>query len=62
MQFYSGGTSHVGPLALRFLTHTFPHQISIFMYCLASDTAYRVPWTEEPSVLQSIGSQRVGQD
>ena len=24
--------------------------------------AWRVPWTEEPSGLQSMGSQRVGQD
>ena len=24
--------------------------------------AWRIPWTEEPSRLQSIGSQRVGHD
>ena len=24
--------------------------------------AWRIPWTEEPSGLQSIGSQRVGHD
>ena len=24
--------------------------------------AWRIPWTEEPSELQSIGSQRVGYD
>ena len=24
--------------------------------------AWRIPWTEEPSGLQSIGPQRVGQD
>ena len=24
--------------------------------------AWRIPWTEEPSGLQSMGSQRVGQD
>ena len=24
--------------------------------------AWRIPWTEEPGGLQSIGSQRVGQD
>ena len=25
-------------------------------------TAWRIPWTEEPDGLHSIGSQRVGQD
>ena len=24
--------------------------------------AWRIPWTEEPGVLQSIGSRRVGHD
>ena len=24
--------------------------------------AWRIPWTEEPGVLQSMGSQRVGHD
>ena len=28
----------------------------------SSILAWRVPWTEEPSGLRSIGSQRVGQD
>ena len=28
----------------------------------ASILAWRIPWTEEPGRLQSIGSQRVGQD
>ena len=28
----------------------------------SSILAWRVPWTEEPSGLQSIGSQRVGYD
>ena len=28
----------------------------------SSILAWRVPWTEEPGGLQSIGSQRVGQD
>ena len=26
-----------------------------------SNRAWRIPWTEKPGVLQSIGSQRVGQ-
>ena len=28
----------------------------------SSFLAYRIPWTEEPGVLQSIGSQRIGHD
>ena len=28
----------------------------------SSMLAWRIPWTEEPSGLQSMGSQRVGQD
>ena len=28
----------------------------------SSTLAWRVPWREEPGVLQSVGSQRVGQD
>ena len=28
----------------------------------SSTLAWRVPWTEEPGELQSMGSQRVGQD
>ena len=28
----------------------------------SSILAWRIPWTEEPSGLQSIGSQRVGHD
>ena len=28
----------------------------------SSILAWRIPWTEEPGGLQSIGSQRIGQD
>ena len=28
----------------------------------SSILAWRIPWTEEPGGLQSMGSQRVGQD
>ena len=35
------------PLEKRMATH-------------ASSLAWRIPWTEEPGVLQSMGSQRVG--
>ena len=29
---------------------------------LSSILAWKIPWTEEPGELQSIGSQRVGHD
>ena len=29
---------------------------------LSSIPAWRIPWTEEPGVLQSMGLQRVGHD
>ena len=37
------------PLEKRMATHS-------------SILAWRIPWTEEPGVLQSVGSQRVGHD
>ena len=37
------------PLVKRMATH-------------ASILAWRIPWTEEPGRLQSMGSQRVGRD
>ena len=32
------------------------------MATLSSILAWRIPWTEEPGRLQSMGSQRVGRD
>ena len=32
------------------------------MYTQSNILAWRIPWTEEPRRLQSIGSQRVGHD
>ena len=32
------------------------------MATLSNILAWKIPWTEEPGELQSIGSQRVGQD
>ena len=32
------------------------------MAALSSILAWKIPWTEEPSELQSMGSQRVGRD
>ena len=37
-----------------------PLEKEIATHC--STLAYRIPWTEEPGVLQSIGSQRIGHD
>ena len=28
----------------------------------SSNVAWKIPWTEEPATLQSMGSQRVGHD
>ena len=38
-----------GPLEKKMATHS-------------SILAWKIPWTEEPGKLQSMGSQRVGQD
>ena len=32
------------------------------MATLSSILAWKIPWTEEPGGLQSMGSQRVGRD
>ena len=32
------------------------------MATLSSILAWRIPWTEEPDGIQSMGSQRIGQD
>ena len=32
------------------------------MATYSSNLAWRIPWTEEPGGLQSVGSQRVGHD
>ena len=32
------------------------------MFAYSSIPAWRIPWTEEPGGLQSMGSQRVGHD
>ena len=43
------GRSHEDPLEKGMATHS-------------SVLAWRIPWTEEPGGLQSMGSQRVGND
>ena len=48
---------------LRDLTFTFPfHALEKEMATHSSVLAWRIPWTETPSRLQSLGSQRVGHD
>ena len=37
-------------------------KIDIFMAIHSSTLAWKIPWTEEPDRLQSVGSQRVGHD
>ena len=36
--------------------------LSLEMATHSSTLAWRIPWTEEPGGLQSMGSQRVGHD
>ena len=38
------------------------HALEKEMATHSSVLAWRIPWTEEPGGLQSVGSQRVGQD
>ena len=45
----AGGLGQEDPLQKGMATHS-------------STLAWRIPWTEEPGGLQSMGSQRVGQD
>ena len=45
---------------VQFLGQAGPLEKGIATHC--SIFAWRVPWTEEPGGLQSMGSQTVGQD
>ena len=38
------------------------HPLEESMTTYSSILAWGIPWTEEPDALQSMGSQRVGQD
>ena len=38
------------------------HALEKEMAIHSSTTAWKIPWTEEPGRLQSMGSQRVGHD
>ena len=45
---------------VRFLGQEDPLEKEMAMY--SSTLAWKIPWTEEPDRLQSMESQRVGQD
>ena len=45
---------------VRFLGREDPLEKEIAIY--SSSLAWKIPWTEEPDRLQSMGSQRVGHD
>ena len=48
---------------LKDFTFTFPfHALEKEMATHSSILAWKIPWTEEPGRLQSMGSQRVGHD
>ena len=38
-----------------------PLEKEMAIFCLENFLAWKIPWTEEPGRLQSMGSQRVGQ-
>ena len=45
--------------------HAIHHLIPYLLLCMAthsSTLAWKIPWTEEPGRLQSMGLQRVGRD
>ena len=48
-------------LTLGFLSHT-TEKLEKAMAPHSSTLAWKIPWTEEPGRLQSMGSQRVGHD
>jgi len=50
------------PLALIFIDCPFRRRLEKGMAIHSSVLAWRIPWTEEPGGLQSMGSQRVGHD
>ena len=44
------------------MTHSLPIQWKKDMATHSSSLAWKIPWTEEPGRLQSVGSQRVQHD
>ena len=63
-----GGSAVKNPPAMQELQETQVRSLGLDdpleegMTTPSSILAWRIPWTEEPGGLQSIGSQRVGQD
>ena len=49
-------------LETRFRSLSWEDPLEKGMATLSSILAWRIPWTEEPSRLQSMGLQRVGHD
>ena len=47
---------------VRFLAREDPLEKRIATHFHSSILAWRIPWTEEPGGLKSMGSQRVGHD
>ena len=54
--------SHLAILWAPAFTLSFPHKLEKEMATPLSLRAWKIPWTEEPDGLQSMGSQRVGHD
>ena len=54
----------------KYSLHWIRRQYSVWFLCILEEgmathsniLAWRIPWTEEPGGLQSMGSQRVGHD
>ena len=65
---FPGGSAVKNPPAMQELQETqvrspgLDDPLEEGMTTSSSILAWRIPWTEEPGGLQSIGSQRVGQD
>ena len=49
-------------LFVRYITSRTHGHIGIILATHSSTLAWKIPWTEKPGRLQSMGSQRVGQD
>ena len=47
---------------MYFFVNSYAHKMEKAMAPHSSTLAWKIPWTEEPGRLQSMGSQRVGHD
>ena len=55
-------TFHFHALEKEMATHSSVHALEEEMATHSSILAWKIPWTEEPGRLQSMGSLRVGND